>query len=194
MPKKKESDFDKLARLIKEEGDDIRSEVRDQIGDGVLRSAAFAKRCMKALPPSTAASTRSFRRSSTNTLDASKSWRPPSFQSNLPSRSQAPPQPTPSTTSQPSNPASRPPPQEQSSSRLPPQSSLPMPPQPPPPQPQAPNSFARVACVCLARNTPNQSSECQFFHLRNAARICHKSYRVRCETRQPTNAEAALEV
>jgi hypothetical protein len=33
MPKKKESDFDKLARLIKEEGDDIRSEVRDQIGD-----------------------------------------------------------------------------------------------------------------------------------------------------------------
>jgi len=31
MPKKKESEFEKLARLIKEEGDDIRSDVRDQI-------------------------------------------------------------------------------------------------------------------------------------------------------------------
>jgi hypothetical protein len=32
MAKKKESEFDKLARLIKEEGDDIRSEARLQIG------------------------------------------------------------------------------------------------------------------------------------------------------------------
>jgi hypothetical protein len=31
MPKNKDSEFEKLARLIKEEGDDIRSDVRDQI-------------------------------------------------------------------------------------------------------------------------------------------------------------------
>jgi hypothetical protein len=31
IPKNKESEFEKLARLIKEEGDDIRSDVRDQI-------------------------------------------------------------------------------------------------------------------------------------------------------------------
>jgi len=36
MPKKKDSEFEKLARLIKEEGEDIRSDVRDQIGS--LRS------------------------------------------------------------------------------------------------------------------------------------------------------------
>ncbi|UVO30311.1 hypothetical protein [Bradyrhizobium arachidis] len=29
---KKESDFDKLARLIKEEGEDIRAEIRNEIG------------------------------------------------------------------------------------------------------------------------------------------------------------------
>jgi hypothetical protein len=32
MPKKKESEFDKLARLIKEEGEDIRTDMHDQIG------------------------------------------------------------------------------------------------------------------------------------------------------------------
>jgi hypothetical protein len=32
MPKDKESEFEKLARLIKEEGEDIRSDVHDQIG------------------------------------------------------------------------------------------------------------------------------------------------------------------
>jgi hypothetical protein len=32
MPKNKESEFEKLARLIKEEGEDIRTDVRDQIG------------------------------------------------------------------------------------------------------------------------------------------------------------------
>jgi hypothetical protein len=32
MPKKKESEFEKLARLIKEEGEDVRTDVRDQIG------------------------------------------------------------------------------------------------------------------------------------------------------------------
>jgi hypothetical protein len=32
MPKNKESEFEKLARLIKEEGDDIRADLRDQIG------------------------------------------------------------------------------------------------------------------------------------------------------------------
>jgi hypothetical protein len=31
-PKNKESEFEKLARLIKEEGEDIRTDVRDQIG------------------------------------------------------------------------------------------------------------------------------------------------------------------
>jgi hypothetical protein len=33
MPKNKESEFEKLARLIKEEGEDIRTDVRNQIGD-----------------------------------------------------------------------------------------------------------------------------------------------------------------
>jgi hypothetical protein len=32
MPKKKESEFDELARLIKEEGEDIRTDMHDQIG------------------------------------------------------------------------------------------------------------------------------------------------------------------
>jgi hypothetical protein len=32
MPKNKESEFEKLARLIKEEGEDIRTDVHDQIG------------------------------------------------------------------------------------------------------------------------------------------------------------------
>jgi hypothetical protein len=32
MAKNKDSEFDKLARLIKEEGEDIRSDVHDQIG------------------------------------------------------------------------------------------------------------------------------------------------------------------
>jgi hypothetical protein len=33
MPKNKESEFEKLARLIKEEGEDIRTDVRNQISD-----------------------------------------------------------------------------------------------------------------------------------------------------------------
>jgi hypothetical protein len=33
MPKKKESEFEKLARLIKGEGEDIRTDVHNQIGD-----------------------------------------------------------------------------------------------------------------------------------------------------------------
>jgi hypothetical protein len=33
MSKNKESEFEKLARLIKEEGEDIRTDVRNQIGD-----------------------------------------------------------------------------------------------------------------------------------------------------------------
>jgi hypothetical protein len=33
MPKNKESEFEKLARLIKEEGENIRSDVHDQIGE-----------------------------------------------------------------------------------------------------------------------------------------------------------------
>jgi hypothetical protein len=33
MPKNIESEFEKLARLIKEEGEDIRTDVRNQIGE-----------------------------------------------------------------------------------------------------------------------------------------------------------------
>lgn len=52
--KEKEFEFDKLARLIREEGEDIRSELSGQVG-------GLRKEMHEGVPPSTGTSTRSSR-------------------------------------------------------------------------------------------------------------------------------------
>jgi hypothetical protein len=83
MPKKKESEFEKLARLIKEEGDDIRSDVRDQISGVHVEIGGLHKEMHDGFATITAASTSSYRRSSMNTLGGSKNWKPPSSQNKV---------------------------------------------------------------------------------------------------------------
>jgi hypothetical protein len=84
MPKNKESEFEKLARLIKEEGEDIRSDVRDQISGVHVEIGGLRKEMHDGF----AAINRRLDQIIQTQLDEHapriKNWKPPFFQNNFP--------------------------------------------------------------------------------------------------------------